>query len=268
VIRSDVVIDRRAGVSREAFLAEYLQPELPVVLTDQTRTWPATSRWQPAELVRVHGDRPVRAYSHPDGLFTAWVRYRVDTTLGAVIENHDPRTFCSSELMPECPYLMDDVGIPDVLDPAWIADEASVWVQPRGNRTGLHWDTYNSVLAVIHGEKRVLLFAPEHYAQLYPCRVSGSKDLTRASWSDVDIFAPDFTRFPLLRDVHYSEVTLCAGETLLIPKHWWHAVENLGTPTIALSFFVVGQGKPELTFFVDRRTIAGLAYRLGHTGQG
>jgi hypothetical protein len=268
VKRSERAVDRRAELTRDAFRASYLAPELPVVLTDQTHAWPATTRWEPAELIRRYGDRPIRAYSHPDGLYTAWIRYRVDTTLGAVLTSPDPRTFGVFDLMPECPYLLDDIAIPGVLAPEWIVDEATLWFQPRGNRTGLHWDTYNSVISVIRGEKRVLLFCPEHYEQLYPCKVSGSKDLTRASWSKVDIFAPDFEQFPALREVTYTEVIVRAGETLLIPRHWWHAVENLGSPTIAVSFFVAPQGKPELTFFADRRVVAGFAYQLGLSGNG
>lgn len=261
--RSSVEVPRCSGLTRADFLAAYLQPELPVVLTDQASAWPAMTRWQPAELIRRHGDRPIRAYSHPEGMFTALALHQIDTTLGAVLTNGDPRTFGVCDLMPECPYLIEDVAIPDVVAPEWVVGDASVWFQPHGHRTGLHWDTYNSVLTVIHGEKRVLMFAPEAFAQLYPCTVAGGTDFARASWSQVDIFAPDHARFPAVRDAAVTEVTVRAGETLVIPRQWWHAVENVGRPTIAMSMFVVGQGKPELTFYADRRVIAGLAQRLG-----
>lgn len=261
-------IDRRADLTRESYHAEYLAPEIPVVLSGQAEDWPAMTRWQPAELIRRYGDYPIRAYHHPDGLYTAWLRQRVDSTLGAILENEDPRTWGVCDLLPQCPYLVEDVGIPAVIAPEWVADEATVWFQPYGNRTGLHYDGYNSVLTVIHGEKRVLLFTPEHHTKLYPCDVAGPTGFTRASWSQVDIFAPDYDAFPLLRDAEYSEVIVHAGETLSIPCNWWHAVENRGGPTIATSLFVVGQGKPVATFFRDRGMLARFAYELGLAGGG
>ncbi|MEO8698782.1 MAG: cupin-like domain-containing protein [Kofleriaceae bacterium] len=259
-------VDRRSGLTRATFHAEYLVPERPVVLDDQIQSWGAMTRWEPAELVRRFGDRPIRGYTHPEGLYTAWKRFRVDTTFGAVLTSPDPRLFAACDFLPECPYLMEDIGLPDVLAPEWIVDEATLWLQPRGNRTGLHWDTYNSIISVVRGEKRVLLFAPTDWQHLYPCTVTGSADWTRGSWSSVDIFAPDYETCPGVRDATCTEVTLRAGETLLIPRHWWHAVENLGTPTLAVSFFAAGQGKPEPAFFVDRRVIGGFAYQLGLAG--
>jgi len=256
-------VERRAGLTADEFHAGYLHPELPVVLTDQQDGWPAAARWSNEDLIERFGDRPVRAYHHPEGLYTAWKRMRVDTTLGAILASQDPRTFASSDLLPECPYLVEEIGIPRVLRPEWVIDEATLWVQPRGNRTGLHWDTYNSVISVVRGEKRVLLFSPDQFELLYPCAVTGSADFTRASWSRVDIFAPDHDAFPALRQARCVEVIVRAGETLLIPRHWWHAVENRGTPTIAVSYFVAPQGRPELTFFADRRVVAGMAVRLG-----
>jgi len=261
-------IDRRADLTPDRFRAEYWLPEKPVVVTDLSRQWPAMTRWRPEELVRNHGDRPIRAYSHPAALYTAWARYRVDTTLGAVLAGGDPRTFISSEILHECPYLVKDFELPHLFPTESSIDHAFFWVQPKGTRTGLHWDTYNSVLTVVHGEKRILLFSPEQYDKLYPCVVTGSKDFTRASWSNVDIFAPDFEQFPLLREVEFHEVTVRAGETVVIPSHWWHAVDNVGTPTISVSFFAAKQGKPELWFYVDRRTIIGLAVRAGLLGTG
>lgn len=256
-------IDRRSGLDLEAFLAEYLAPEVPVVLTDLTSEWPATRAWSPELLTARYGDYPIRGYYHPEGMYTAWKRMRVETTLGAILGSDDPRTFASADFFPDCPYLIDDIGLPRVLKAEWVEDHASLWIQPRGHRTGLHWDSFSSMISVIRGTKRVLVFAPEEYERLYPCPVTGSKDFTMGSWSRMDVFDPDYEKFPAAQGAAYHEVIVEPGETLLIPRHHWHAVENLGTPTIAVSFFVAPQGKPELTFYHDRRIIAGLSIKVG-----
>ncbi len=256
-------LDTHPQITLEEFHQGYLYPELPVILGGITNTWPAAQKWSPSYLVEHYGDFPIVAHHHPEGLFTAWKRMRVQTTLGAIITESDPRTFAASDFFPDCPYLIDDIEVPHVIRPEWIEDEARLWVQPQGNRTGLHWDSFNSLISVLHGRKRVLLFSPDQIERLYPCHVTGSKDFSRGSWSQLDVFDPDLAAFPKARDAQYHEVFVEQGETLLIPRHWWHAVENLGTPTIAVSFFVTPQGKPELTFYYDRRLIAGLSIKVG-----
>ncbi|MCH9685782.1 MAG: cupin-like domain-containing protein [Deltaproteobacteria bacterium] len=256
-------VDIRARLTAEQFHAHYLYPERPVVITDLCTDWPASDKWTNDYLVRRFGDYPLSAYYHPEGLYTAWKRMRVDTTLGAVITGGDPRTFASADFFPECPYLIDDIRVPSLVRAEWIEDEASLWIQPRGHRTGLHWDSFNSLISVIRGRKRVLLFSPDQIERLYPCHVTGSRDFSRGSWSRMDVFEPDFEQFPAAREASYHEVFVEPGQSLLIPRHWWHAVENLGTPTIAVSFFITPQGKPELTFYYDRRLIAGLSIKVG-----
>lgn len=256
-------VERRAGLGVDDFLETYLRPELPVVLTDMTADWRASERWSVDELTARYGDYPIRGYYHPEGLYTAWSRMRLDTTLGAILNSDDPRTFASADFFPDCPYLIDDIAIPRVVRPEWVEDQSSLWIQPRGHRTGLHWDSFSSMISVIRGRKRVLMFSPDQFERLYPCAVTGSRDFTLGSWSRLDVFAPDYEAYPAARDAQYHEVFVEPGETLLIPRHYWHAVENLGTPTIAVSFFIAAQGKPELTFYHDRRIIAGLSIKVG-----
>lgn len=256
-------LERVHGCSLDAFRAEWLEPERPVVLTDATAAWPARAKWSRRWLDERFGDHPIRAYYDEDGLYSAWRRMRVSTTLGEVLRSDDPRTFIAADMVSDCPWLLDDVGIPPQIDPLWIEDQVRLFVQPRGHRTGLHWDSFNTLLAVLSGPKRVMLFSPDQFERLYPCAVTGPGDFTRGSWSRMDAFAPDPARFPAARDAEYVDVTVQAGETLLIPRHWWHAVENLGDPTIAVSIFVRPQGRPELTFYHDRRVILALALQVG-----
>lgn len=256
-------VERRSGLTLDEFHAQYLHPELPVVLTDLSTDWPATRKWTAEQLTARHGDYPIRGYYHPEGLYTAWKRMRVDTTLGAILNSPDPRMFASADFFADCPYLIEDLEIPRVVRPEWVEDHATLWIQPRGHRTGLHWDSFNSMITVIGGRKRVLMFSPDQFERLYPCPVTGSKDFTMGSWSRMDVFDPDYVALPAACDAQYHEVSVGPGETLLIPRHYWHAVENLGSPTIAVSFFITPQGKPELTFYHDRRVIAGLAIKVG-----
>lgn len=261
--RIDTPIPCAAGLGIDEFHAGYLLPELPVLLDDVTEDWPATRKWTREWLVGRFGDYPIRAYYHPDALYTARNRMRIETTFGAVVAGRDPRMFTSAHIFAECPYLIEDIRVPAFLRPEWIEDHALLWIQPRGQRTGLHWDSFGSLVCVLQGRKRVLLFTPDHFDRLYPSHVTGSRDFARGSWSDLDVFAPDLDAHPAARDARYQEVIVEAGQTLLIPRHWWHAVEQLDSCNIAVSFFLSPQGKPEATFYYDRRLIAGLSIKVG-----
>jgi hypothetical protein len=261
--RLQLDIPYRDKLSVQEFHEQYLEPELPVIITDLAASWPATTKWTPEYLAERYGDYPITAFYHPEGQYTAWKRMRVAKTLRDVVTQNDPRMFASALMFVEAAYLIEDIEIPSVVRPEWLEDQAFLWIQPRGQQTGLHWDSYSSMISVIRGQKRVLMFAPDQYERLYPCAVTGSKDFSMGSWSQMDVFAPDFERFPAARDAEYTEVIVNAGETIVIPRHYWHAVENLGTPTIAVSFFIAAQGKPELTFYYDRRLIAGLSIKVG-----
>ena len=261
--RIHAAVEHVTGLDVDEFHRRYLYPELPVVIDDLVADWPAAQEWTVERLIERWGDYPIRAYYHPDALYTARNRMRIETTFGAVIAGTDPRVFTSSHVFPECPYLMDDIRVPAIVRPEWVEDHAVLWIQPQGQRTGLHWDSFSSLICVLRGRKRVLMFTPDHLDRLYPSHVTGSQDFARGSWSDIDVFAPDFEAFPAAREAQYREVVVEAGQALLIPRHWWHAVEQQGALNIAVSFFLAPQGMPEATFYYDRRLIAGLSIKVG-----
>ncbi|MDA1045131.1 MAG: cupin-like domain-containing protein [Verrucomicrobia bacterium] len=50
-------IDRRSGLTRREFVAEYVRPNKPVIFTDLTRDWPAREKYTLDYFRREHGDR-------------------------------------------------------------------------------------------------------------------------------------------------------------------------------------------------------------------
>lgn len=76
------------------------------------------------------------------------------------------------------------------------------------------------------GSKKWHLCGPEQSSFLYKA-------------GDVDLFNPDYARFPLLKNAHCFETTLHAGEMLYYPTEYWHQTMNLETPSISLSSTLV-----------------------------
>lgn len=110
---------------------------------------------------------------------------------------------------------------------------SALWVGPARSRTGLHADPDGvNILVMVRGEKRFLLIPPEDTPYLArDTRYDGG------AWaSGIDVFALDATRrWPEYRKARKETVVLKAGDMLYVPRHWWHAVENL-EQTIAVSY--------------------------------
>lgn len=101
---------------------------------------------------------------------------------------------------------------------------------PGGQFPYMHIDYYhlNAWITQLYGEKRFTVFPRGQEHLLYP--------KPDDSWkSEVNIFAPDYERFPLFRQATPIEFTVGPGETLFIPFGTWHTAYSL-TQTISVAF--------------------------------
>jgi hypothetical protein len=102
----------------------------------------------------------------------------------------------------------------------------SIWL---GNRTvaAAHFDESHNLACCMVGRRRFNLFPPQQIHNLYP----GPLDPTPGGQvvSIVDFEAPDFTRFPRVREALAAGQTaeLSPGDVLFYPALWWHHVEAL-----------------------------------------
>ncbi|EKF31682.1 hypothetical protein MOQ_004479 [Trypanosoma cruzi marinkellei] len=94
-----------------------------------------------------------------------------------------------------------------------------------------HYDTLDNVLCQVVGKKRVVLFPPSEYNNLY---MSGSSSAV------LNIDAPDLGRFPRFADAcrHAIEVVLEPGDMLFIPSLWFHHITTMeGSYSISINVF-------------------------------
>jgi len=105
-------------------------------------------------------------------------------------------------------------------------------VAPRlwlGNRvtTPAHVDEWDNIGCVVAGRRRFTLFPPEQISNLYIGPIDFAP--TGAPMSLASLDAPDFLRFPKLRDALAAAqvAILQPGDAIVIPPLWWHHVESL-----------------------------------------
>jgi histone arginine demethylase JMJD6 len=231
-------IERRSGLSRAQFIAEYRNPQRPVILTDVTKHWPALSKFTFDFFKNEVGDREViiRSKKYKLGDF-------IDLLLASTRENPAPYP-CKLDMRQEFADLAADAPRYELANPdrthnrllarRFLHDlyDLEVFIGgPGGEFPYLHYD-YLGLFAYINmvcGEKEFTIYTPEEEQYLYVNQEMG--------WTSTieNHHQPDLQRYPLLAKTHPIKAVLTAGETLFIPSGWWHTAKSL-TPSISVAF--------------------------------
>ncbi len=230
-------VDRRGRLTHREFLADYLRPLKPVIVTGAIDGWPATTRWTLDFFASRYGSRTVaidgRSLRFSD--FIDLVERSTPTRpapyfRNILIEDWAPELMADIDPLP--PYTR-----PNWLDSPFFPERRSLtsielYIGGAGARFPvLHYDNLHThaFLMQLSGAKEYVFYPPEAAAYLYPR--AGSE--TNKSAID-DIERPDLERFPLFTRATAARCRLEAGEMLFVPSGWWHTA-RIVTPSITVS---------------------------------
>ncbi|KAK6099357.1 hypothetical protein MT418_000782 [Batrachochytrium dendrobatidis] len=235
-------ISRRNNLSLSDFLQEYAKPNLPVILTDVVREWPAFKKWSTDFFMDHHGSKTFKAEA-VDISFANYAEYarhaQEEAPLYLFDKGFTNDTFLSADyVVPK--YFSQDLF--QVLgdnrpDYRWLI------IGPARSGSTFHIDPNSTSAwnAVITGAKKWILYPPE----CIPPGVFPSKDGSNVT-SPVSL-AEWFMNY--YQEIHSSagasnQNTKCtpkpiecicrAGEMIFVPNGWWHCVMNL-TDSIAIT---------------------------------
>jgi hypothetical protein len=213
-------IPRVDGISAADFRRLYMEPNRPAVIKDLASSWPALKKWTPEFFAEKHGALPVKVYnasfarpgmSYMSSLkempFKEYLNLMMTTAM-------DLRMFAFNVSW-HAPQLRQDILFP-ALTKGFSKKFIFMFFGCKNSVTPMHYDPDLRYLlhTVLHGKKRVVLFANEESRNLYKHPFN--------SRSYVDVDHPDFDKFPRLRDVKGYQEILHPGETLFIPSGYWH----------------------------------------------
>ena len=100
-------------------------------------------------------------------------------------------------------------------------------IAARNVASGLHIDRFDGHFVQIAGEKRWILFPPDHGTILH-----------QGSWHcAVNPDKPDIAAFPSMAAARGLEAILRPGDVMYFPTGWFHKVRNLSSIGISMSFF-------------------------------
>ena len=216
-------IEKKSGLNRETFAAEYLHPHQPVVFTDLMDNWKAKTNWTIDNLKKNYGhlevpvvspnySKPGKGYMEPE-MYMSLGEYLTLLERGPM-----PYRIFLWNIFKHVPEMCEDFQIPNIMD-GFFKDFPMMFFGGKGAITPMHYDIDMShvFLNQIHGRKRVVLFSPEQSAFLYHLPYSVA--------SYVDINKPDYEKYPALTKAHGWETILEPGETIFMPSGYWHYIE-------------------------------------------
>jgi hypothetical protein len=214
-------IERRPGLDRDTLVREYLRKNRPVVIPSDNSSWCA--RWTPEAIKSRFGDSQIDAeqtknvYVGERLLESKPLRQLVDALLGGDVHER----WKGLEFLAKVPDMRMDLDRNPPPFHALLPEEihgprSTLWIAPGKTMSSLHHDgNYDNLNMQLSGKKIFLLIEPSPHDALYRY---GSAE------SPINPFTPDLARFPRFREVSPVEATLGPGDTLLVPKYWWHCV--------------------------------------------
>jgi hypothetical protein len=238
-------VERRTDLTQAAFIADYLVPNRPVIVTDAMTSWPGSGKWTPEFFVREFGQEEVQVYDHLFDLvdMTSLADY-LERNFGKPEGEESVEYVRWYSKLKDIDFLWSDevfarLGA-DWTQPAFLPDSGYVipfcpvsatisvtgrrfpykglFFSGRGARTRLHRDPFGSeaILCQIHGRKHFAFYPP------------GDDRYVRSGTAFADPRAPDRAAFPeFARARPVFEDVLAPGEIVFIPDGWFHDVTSL-----------------------------------------
>lgn len=150
--------------------------------------------------------------------------------------------------------------------PSFIPESAfrvsNLYIGPGKNKSLLHYDETHSLLMMLEGRKRFILFPPDQSECMYPYSPFSIRALleNRVVDSKIDCQNPDVKRFPKLNQAQGITGWLEEGQALFIPAGTWHFIEAEGR-NVSVNYFWLQNSvrdwlqQPLLDFWLKRRAI-------------
>ena len=154
----------------------------------------------------------------------------------------------------------------ELREPPWLREleltDIKLWLGGgcASARAKIHFDPEENLMVQLAGRKTFVLFHPRDVRALHfnplglreaSLRFSFEQGFTRdhpssamkritVNFAPVNISAPDYARFPKLKEATPIACTIDAGDVLYVPSFWWHEViseARAGTPNLAVNFW-------------------------------
>lgn len=221
-------------IAPEDFKKNYFEPQIPVVIKNLSKKWPAYNKWTWEYFKKIVGDKQVGIYNNvKSDAYTPINKADDYTTFGNYIDmiSKGPaawRIFLFN-IFSHAPQLTEDFTWPDEYMKGFVKRVPMLFVGGKGSITHMHFDI--DLSHILHtqfiGRKRVLLFPFEEQFKLYrkPFEVLSLADFS--NYYDAEKSKVDVKKFPAIEYAKGYDIILEHGDTLFMPGGYWHHMEYL-----------------------------------------
>ena len=231
-------IERRSGLGWEQFVEEYVATNKPVILTDAAAKWKAHEVFSPeyfkknfAEKSAGIGEKRFRLADY------------VDLMLTCTEENPAPYPFkidIEKNFQELLPFISPSFSVLEknrlkskVVSKRLIPSASTLEIF-FGGRSGwfpyIHYDLYGlyAIVTQVYGRKEFIVYDPSQAEFMYPEKEHPWKSGIK------NYHHPDFEKYPLFKNAVPVKDVVQPGETIFVPKGWWHTARSL-EPTISIA---------------------------------
>ncbi|XP_065571789.1 bifunctional peptidase and (3S)-lysyl hydroxylase JMJD7-like [Artemia franciscana] len=240
------------------FMKKCVSPNLPLIIREGCKYWPATSKWSHEYLRSVIGNKFVTVAVTPNGYADAIregqfvlpeERKIKFSDFLDIIENPDKTNGVyyvqkqDSSLVKEFQEIAEDV--PKEIVFASLAlekkpDAINFWMGDKRAVTSMHKDPFENIYGVIKGHKDFILIPPtdlpwipyKTVPQAVYKETTGQfeivslEDSDPIPWIDIDPLNPDVEKYPKFKNAHMLRCRVHAGDLLYLPSMWFHHVRQ------------------------------------------
>lgn len=227
-------IPRVKNISKQDFVAQYLKPQLPVVIEGAATSWPAYEKWNLEYIRKIAGDQEVPLYddrpvTHDEGFNQAHAVMKMSEYIRLLQARPTNYRIFLYNLLKEVPALQKDFAYPDV-GLRLIKSLPMLFFGGAQSKVFMHFDIDCTNILHYHfdGKKRCVLFPPDQTDFLYKVPYS------LIAREDIDFDKPDFNKWPALQHATGYVCELNHGDMLYMPEGYWHYMKYL-TPGFSIS---------------------------------
>lgn len=224
-------------ISYADFMREFYQPGIPVIFKNASEVWKAKGLFTPNWFRNFYGERKTTVAGETYNMLQI-----MDMVENSTV-NHPAPYPCIFNIPESIPEILDllqplhlNYAIPNWLTSKWFTrghwgSATELFIGgPGGKFPYIHLDYFhlNAWITQLYGEKRFTVFPQGQEELLYP--------VPEDPWrSEINIFEPDYQKYPRYKDATPVHFVVGPGETLFIPSGTWHTAYSL-TPTISVAF--------------------------------
>ena len=216
-------VEKRENISSREFKRDYLDLNKPVVIKDMAKDWKAREKWSFRFFENSYGDLSVPIFD-PESYFKSGENYMRSyfqmpfrKYLRLIQKEPTKLRIHIFQLMKEAPELARDFELPSIMS-GFLKKFPALFFGGEGATLRLHYDLDCSHVFLTHFQtsKEVILFPYKQKDLLY--------HLPYTVQAAVDVQNPDYTRYPALQYASGYRTVINHGETLFIPRRYWHSV--------------------------------------------